>query len=118
VEEQGLRSARSKAAKQSGQAVYLHFTNRADLLVKLVRYSDEKRQLAEAIRKVSEALHGVAAIRQAVALQGRMNPGIRRLHGLLTLFGAWTPTSNVPGRTGSRIASGVVSVRWATPTRC
>jgi len=66
----------AKAARVSRQAVYLHFADRADLLVALVRYADEKRGLASELRKIVEAPTGVAAMREMVALQARMNPGI------------------------------------------
>ena len=42
----------------------------------LVRHADEKRGLAAAIRKIVEAPTGAAALREMVALQARMNPGI------------------------------------------
>jgi len=66
----------AKAARVSRQAVYLHFADRADLLVELVRYADEKRGLAQEIRKVEEAPTAIAALEEMAALQTRMNPGI------------------------------------------
>ena len=66
----------AKAARVSRQAVYLHFGDRGALLVALVRHADEKRGLVAAIRKIAEAPTGVAALREMVALQARMNPGI------------------------------------------
>src|ERR1700745_2137516 len=66
----------AKAAHVSRQAMYLHFADRADLMLALVRYADEKRGLDNEIRKIAEAPTGVAAMREMVSLQARMNPGI------------------------------------------
>ncbi len=66
----------AKAAGVSRQAVYLHFADRADLLVSLARHADEKRGLAAELRKVSEAPTAIDALREAAAVQTRMNPGI------------------------------------------
>jgi len=66
----------AKATKISRQAVYLHFTDRADLMVALVRYADEKRGLATEIQKIADAPNGAAALREMAALQARMNPTI------------------------------------------
>jgi AcrR family transcriptional regulator len=64
------------AAKISRQAVYLHFADRADLLVALVRHADQQRNLAQEIQKITDAPSGAAALREMAALQARMNPGI------------------------------------------
>jgi len=66
----------ARAARVSRQAVYLHYADRADLFVALVRHVDEKRGMAGEIRKVKEAPDGVAAFREMAALQARMNPGL------------------------------------------
>ena len=66
----------AKAAKVSRQAVYLHFTDRADLLVNLIRYTDQKRGLEREIRKIEQAPTGTAQLRAMASLQARMNPGI------------------------------------------
>jgi AcrR family transcriptional regulator len=66
----------AKAAKISRQGVYLHFADRADLMVALVRYADEKRGLAKEIQKITDAPNGTAALREMAALQARMNPSI------------------------------------------
>ncbi len=66
----------AKAAKVSRQAVYLHFADRADLLVNLVRYADEKRGLAEEIRKLEQAPTGAAQLQAMASLQARTNPKI------------------------------------------
>lgn len=66
----------AKAAKVSRQAVYLHFADRADLLVNLVRYADQKRSLAEEIRQIEQAPTGAAQLRAMASLQARSNPAI------------------------------------------
>lgn len=66
----------AKAARVSRQAVYLHFADRADLLVNLVRYTDEKRGLAKEIRKIEQAPTGAAQLRAMASLQARSNPAI------------------------------------------
>ncbi|MEO5924768.1 MAG: helix-turn-helix domain-containing protein [Bryobacteraceae bacterium] len=66
----------AKAAKLSRQAVYLHFADRAALLVSLARYVDEKRGIGEEVRKMREASTGLEALRMVVSIQVRMNPGV------------------------------------------
>jgi AcrR family transcriptional regulator len=66
----------AKAAKLSRQAVYLHFADRAELLLSLARYVDEKRGIGEELRKLREAASGVEALGIMVSIQVRMNPGI------------------------------------------
>jgi AcrR family transcriptional regulator len=66
----------ARAARVSRQAMYLHFADRADLMLALVRHADEKRGLDSEIRKVAEAPTGIAAMGEMVSLQARLNPGI------------------------------------------
>jgi len=66
----------ARAAGLSRQAVYLHFADRADLLLAVVRYSDQKRGLEAEIRKIVEASDGLAALRAMASLQARTNPSI------------------------------------------
>src|SRR5437016_2903600 len=65
-----------KAARVSRQAVYLNFADRGDLLLALVRHMDEKGGLAEELKKITDAPTALEALREAVAVQGRMNPGV------------------------------------------
>jgi AcrR family transcriptional regulator len=65
-----------KAARVSRQAVYLHFADRADLFLALVRHVDEKRGLSKEVQKVLEAPSGTAALRAAASAQARLNPRI------------------------------------------
>jgi AcrR family transcriptional regulator len=66
----------AKSARMSRQAVYLHFADRGDLLVAMVRYVDEKRGLEAEIKRIREAPSGVEAMRRMVSLQARTNPEI------------------------------------------
>ena len=66
----------ARAARVSRQAVYLHFADRAALMLALVRYVDEKRGLEKELGKIRDAPSGVAAVREIVALQARMNPAV------------------------------------------
>ena len=66
----------AKTAGVSRQAVYLHFADRADLLVALVRHLDEKRGIPEEIRKMEKAATGLDAVRMMVSLQARLNPAL------------------------------------------
>jgi AcrR family transcriptional regulator len=66
----------ANAARISRQAVYLHFADRADLMVALARYADKKRGLAKEIQKIVEAPTGAAALAEMVAAQARSNPAI------------------------------------------
>lgn len=60
----------------SRQAVYLHFADRAALMLALVQHADDERGLEKELRKVREASNAIEALREMVALQARMNPGI------------------------------------------
>jgi AcrR family transcriptional regulator len=66
----------ARAAGVSRQALYLHFADRADLFVAVVRYADERRGLPEAIRRIQTASSGVAALKELAATQARINPAI------------------------------------------
>ena len=66
----------AKAARISRQAVYLHFADRAELLVELVRHLDGKLGLEADIRRIREAASGADSIREMVAMQARRNPAL------------------------------------------
>jgi AcrR family transcriptional regulator len=73
----------ARAAGVSRQALYLHFANRAELFVALVRYADEQRGMAAAIRQIEDAPSGLAALHEMAAMQARMNPTIWPLARLI-----------------------------------
>ena len=64
----------AKAAGMSRQAVYLHFADRGELFVAMVRYVDQKRGLEHEIRLIRESPTGIEAMRRMVSLQARSNP--------------------------------------------
>jgi AcrR family transcriptional regulator len=66
----------AKAAGVSRQAVYLHFRDRADLYLAMVRHVDETRDLAGALRRLEQAPTGEATLVEAVDMQARMNPDL------------------------------------------
>jgi AcrR family transcriptional regulator len=68
-----------KAAGVSRQAVYLNFVDRADLMLALVRFVDERRGLSRELEKIRSAPDGLAAVRELVALQARGNPEVRAI---------------------------------------
>jgi AcrR family transcriptional regulator len=64
------------AARVSRQAVYLHFKDRADLMVALARHLDETLGLPAEIQRIVAAPSGVAMIDAQVSLQARRNPAL------------------------------------------
>jgi len=64
------------AADLSRQAVYLHFRDRTDLLLALVRLIDAKSGITDEVGRIGEAPTGTAALEAMVALQARTNPSI------------------------------------------
>ena len=66
----------ARAARLSRQAIYLHFADRADLMIALIRHVDELRGLSQKLRKIAEAPSGMAAVQEMVALQASDNPGL------------------------------------------
>jgi AcrR family transcriptional regulator len=66
----------ARAARVSRQAVYLHFADRATLFTALARHADERRGIPAAVQRIQDAPDAVAALREMVAVQARMNPGI------------------------------------------
>lgn len=66
----------AKAAGLSRQAVYLTFSDKADLFIALVRFVDDRRGLSAEIAKVTGAPNGLAALDELVSLQARMNPAL------------------------------------------
>lgn len=73
----------ARAAGLSRQAVYLHFPDRAALLVALVDRVDAEEGLAEAIADVRAAADGEAMLRAWIGVQVRRNPRIATLGRVL-----------------------------------
>jgi AcrR family transcriptional regulator len=66
----------ARAARVSRQALYLHFADRAGLLLALVRYQDERQGVPEGIQRIQDATSGTAALREMAAMQARINPAV------------------------------------------
>jgi AcrR family transcriptional regulator len=75
----------ARAAHVSRQALYLHFADRAELLLALVRYADEQRGLPAAIQRIEHAASGISALREMAAMQAKMNPTIWPLARLVDI---------------------------------
>jgi AcrR family transcriptional regulator len=66
----------AKAARVSRQGIYLHFADRAVLMLELVRHVDGRRGIEAEVEKLRRAPSGVAAMRAMVSMQARLNPGV------------------------------------------
>jgi AcrR family transcriptional regulator len=66
----------ARASDLSRQGVYLHFADRANLMVALVRHAHERLVPAEHMRRLKGAPSGLKALSIWVSLQARMNPGV------------------------------------------
>jgi len=87
-EQPGAGPSMGQIAQRAGisrQAVYLHFTDRAQLLLELTRAVDTAERTPDRQRRVDDAPTARAALAQAVALQARLKP---RLHGVATALDA------------------------------
>jgi len=84
---QGARmSDIAKAAGISRQALYLHFDNRADLLVATTRYMDEIQGVEELLRPSREATSGQQRLREFVWAMGEHFPNVQGMaRGLLAI---------------------------------
>jgi AcrR family transcriptional regulator len=69
-------SALARATGISRQALYLHFPERASLLLALVEYVDERENLHAEVAKVQAAPGGSAQVRAWAEMQARRNPRI------------------------------------------
>jgi AcrR family transcriptional regulator len=66
----------AKAALVSRQAVYLHFADRAALMVALARHLDELLGLPADIQQMFDAPTGIAMLEAVVSMQARRNPSV------------------------------------------
>lgn len=69
----------ARATGISRQALYLHFPDRAALLLALVEHVDSRENLAGEIATVQAAVDGPAEVRAWIEMQARRNPGIASL---------------------------------------
>lgn len=66
----------AKAAKISRQALYLHFPNRAELLVATTRYLDEVHDIEGQLRASRDATNGTERLAEWIAVWGNYIPKI------------------------------------------
>src|SRR5258705_7263133 len=66
----------AKAARRSRQAVYLHFADRADLMVALARHVNESLGLPAEIQRMMNIQTGMGMIEAFVSMQARGNPAV------------------------------------------
>jgi AcrR family transcriptional regulator len=66
----------ARTARVSRQAVYLHFADRADLMIALARRIDEVLGVPAEIQRIAEAPGGAAMIVALVSMQARLNPEV------------------------------------------
>ena len=66
----------AKAARLSRQAVYLHFADRADLMVALARHVNESLGLPAEIQRMMSSPTGIEMIEAFVSMQARGNPAV------------------------------------------
>lgn len=64
------------AAGVTRQLLYLHFTNRAQLLLEVSRTADASARTPERQARIDSASDAVSALREAVRLQGHIKPRI------------------------------------------
>ena len=73
----------ARAARVSRQAVYLHFADRAALMVAVARHLDERLGLPGDIQQVIAAPTGAAMLEASVAMQARRNSSVWAVAGAL-----------------------------------
>jgi len=66
----------AKAARLSRQAVYLHFADRADLMVALASHVNESLGLPAEIQRLMNSRTGIEMIEAFVSMQARGNPAV------------------------------------------
>ena len=66
----------ARAARVSRQAVYLHFADRAELMVALARHLDAGLGLPAEIQRIVDAKSGAEKVEAMVSLQARSNPSL------------------------------------------
>jgi AcrR family transcriptional regulator len=79
MKEQGAAIRLSDVATRAGvsrQAVYLHFGDRAGLILGLVRHMDETLGLGQSLQHVFSAETGAEALARLIALHRTFNPAI------------------------------------------
>jgi len=115
IEKQGAvptMSALARAVGISRQALYLHFPDRAQLLLALVAHVDEREQLPAGIAAVTQAADAAGAIRAWAHMQTWHNPKIAALARALDDTRHADPSASAAwaDRTGDRMGSAIFIV--------
>lgn len=66
----------ARAARVSRQAVYLHFSDRAALMVAIARHLDDRLGLSADVQAIRDAPDAAAMLDALVAMQARRNPSV------------------------------------------
>ena len=66
----------ARAAGISRQALYLHFTSRAELMIATIRYVDEVKGLHERLNQLKAAATGIVLLEESVDVWGNYIPEI------------------------------------------
>jgi len=105
-------SALARAVGISRQALYLHFPDRAQLLLALVAHVDEREQLPAGIAAVTQAADAAGAIRAWAHMQTWHNPKIAALARALDDTRHADPSASAAwaDRTGDRMGSAIFIV--------
>jgi AcrR family transcriptional regulator len=91
-------SATAAAAGISRQALYLHFPDRASLLLALVEHADHREELAAGLAKVQAAPTATAKLRTYLEMQASRNPRIAPLARALDAARRADPASDLAWR--------------------
>src|SRR5271165_5610572 len=105
-------AALARAVGISRQALYLHFPDRAQLLLALVAHIDEREQLPVGIAAVTQAADAAGAIRAWAHMQTWHNPKIAALARALDDTRHADPSASAAwaDRTGDRMGSAIFIV--------
>jgi AcrR family transcriptional regulator len=117
LEQQGdaapTMSAIARAAGISRQALYLHFPDRAELLLALVTHVDDREELQAGLAAVDQARDAAGQIRAWVRMQAWRNPKIAALARALDNARHTDPSASAAwrDRTGNRMRGATAIVR-------
>jgi AcrR family transcriptional regulator len=84
----------ARYARVSRQALYLHFADRASLLVEVSRMADAAARTPERQRRVDEASTAREAFREAIALQAVLKPELRGIATALDVLRRTDPAAD------------------------
>ena len=103
-------SALARAVGISRQALYLHFPDRAHLLLALVAHVDDQEQLQAGRAAVQQAADATGAIRAFAGMQAWRNPKIAAAARALDAPGMPTVLRQPPGPTAGNRMRGAILI--------